>query len=334
MFTIDRKLFFVSRFRRIFFFDIHFMMFPTEKFALTEPQQAFFKRLFRKIFIEDWLMKLVALIITLALWLGVSGLRAPITTRLSNVVLQPRISNNMEITNTPVTEVALVVTGDSRKIDQIKPENLIVSFDLTDVEASDMIVHLTPENVNVDLPTGVRLEEIQPNKIAIKLETVEEREIPVKAELEGGLPENLEIFSQTVLPAKVRVRGPSSYIKSLDFVPTEKINLENQQSDFTAKQVSLNVSNPKATILDTAVDVVFRIGEKRIERIFLVPLKNEIADQKATVILYGPRSILENINPESLQVEMIKNETGNDSLQLNLPAEIQEQVEIRKLKIN
>jgi hypothetical protein len=80
------------------------MMFPAEKFGLTEPQQAFFVRLFRKIFIEDWLMKLVALVITLALWLGVSGLRAPITTRLSNVVLQPRISNNMEITNTPVTE--------------------------------------------------------------------------------------------------------------------------------------------------------------------------------------------------------------------------------------
>ncbi|MGI8883104.1 MAG: hypothetical protein ACR2IA_02545, partial [Pyrinomonadaceae bacterium] len=94
---------------------------------MNEPRQRFFKRLFRKIFIEDWLMKLFALVITLALWLGVSGLRAPITTRLNNIVLQPRISNELEITNSPVTEVALVVTGDSRKIDQIRRENLIVS---------------------------------------------------------------------------------------------------------------------------------------------------------------------------------------------------------------
>jgi YbbR domain-containing protein len=226
------------------------------------------------------------------------------------------------------------VTGDSRKIDQIKPENLIVSFDLTSVPPGDRIVHLTPENVNVELPTGVRLEEIQPNKIAIKLESVEEREIPVKAETEGTISENFEIYSQAVVPAKVRVRGPSGYIKSLDFITTEKINVEDRQADFTAKQVALNVSNPKATVLDTAVDVVFRIGEKRIERIFLVPLKNENLDQKATVVLYGTRSVLESLNIGSLQVDVVKTETGSDSLQLNLPAELQGQIEIRKLKLN
>ena len=310
------------------------MPFPTEKFGLNEPPQIFFKRLFRKIFIEDWLMKLVALVITLALWLGVSGLRAPITTRLNNIVLQPRISNDLEITNSPVTEVALVVTGDSRKIDQIRRENLIVSYDLTNAEPGDLVIQLTPENVNVELPTGVRLEEIQPNKIAVKLETVEEREIPVKAEIEGSVPENYEIYSETVIPQKVRVRGPSSYIKSLDFVPTEKINLDNQQADFTAKQVPLNLSNPKATVLDTAVDVVFRIGEKRIERIFLVLLKNKSENKTATVVLYGGRSVLENIRPENLQVEMIRAESGEESLQLIVPPEIQGQVEIRKIKIN
>ncbi|HEX8287736.1 MAG TPA: CdaR family protein [Pyrinomonadaceae bacterium] len=311
------------------------MLFPAEKFGLGEPQQAFFKRLFRKIFIEDWLMKLVALIITLALWLGVSGLRAPITTRLSNVVLQPRISNEMEITNSPVTEVALVVTGDSRKIDQIRRENLIVSFDLTEVQAGDRIVQLTPENVNVELPTGVRLEEIQPNKIQVKLENVEEREIPVKAETEGRVAENFEIYSETVSPARVRVRGPSGYIRSLDFVPTEKINLENRREDFSARQIPLNLSNPKATILDTAaVDVVFRIGEKRSERLFLVPVAGENENRRATIVLFGGRTVLENIKTENLQVQIIKNEAGEESPQLIVPAELQGQVEIRKFKVN
>jgi hypothetical protein len=318
------------------------MSFPSEKFSLNEPQQLFIRRLLRRIFIEDWLMKLVALVITLALWLGVSGLRAPITTRLNNIVLQPRISNSLEITNSPATEVALVVTGDRRKIDQIRPENLIVTFDLTSVPPGDRIVQLTPENVNVELPTGVRLDEIQPNKIAVKLETVAEREIPVKAEIEGSVGENSEIYNQTIVPAKVRVRGPSSYIKSLDFVPTEPLNLENRESDFAARQVPLNLSNPKATVLDTAVDVFFRIGEKRAERLFIVPVASETgtdadnpnAGKKATVVLFAARSIIENIRPESLRVEMIKTDAGEDSPQLILPVELQGQVEIRKLKIN
>lgn len=277
-------------------------------------------------------MKLIALFITLTLWLGVSGLRAPITTRLSSIALQPRISNDFEITNSPVTEVALVVTGDRRKLDQIKSESLIVSFDLTNVQAGDRIVQLTPETVNVELPTGVRLTEIQPDKIAIKLEAVAEREIPVKAETEGNVAEGFEIYSETVVPARVRVRGPASYIKSLSFVSTEKINLENRETDFTANQTPLSVSNPNATVLDTAVDVAFRIGEKRIERIFSVPVSN--TNKKASVILYAARSVLENVRAENLTAETFKTETGEDSLRLNLPAALQNNVEIRKLKIN
>lgn len=319
------------------------MSFASEKFGLNAPQKALIKRLLRRVFIEDWSIKLVALVITLALWLGVSGLRAPITTRLNNIVLQPRISNELEITNSPVSEVALVVTGDRRKIDQIKPENLIVSFDLTGVrETGDLIVHLTPENVNVELPTGVRLDEIQPNKIAVQLETVAEREIPVKAVVEGSTSENTEIYRETIVPPRVRVRGPSSYIKALDFVPTEPINLENRGSDFAAQQVPLNLSNSKATVLDTAVNVFFRIGEKRVERLFIVPVNaedgtetpNPNAGKKATVLLFAARSILENLRPESLRVEIIKNETGEESPQLILPVELQGQIEIRNLKIN
>ncbi len=51
-------------------------------------------------------------------------------------------------------------------------------------------------------------------------------------------------------------------------------------------------------------------------------------------MLYGGRSILESIKPENLQVEILKNETGENVPQLLLPPEIQNKVEIRKLKIN
>lgn len=308
--------------------------FPTEKFFQKEERRIFLRRIFRRVFLEDWLIKVIALAITLGLWLGVTGLRAPITTRLNNVAIKLRVSNDIEITNSPVQEVDLVITGDKRRIDQIKQSDLIVSLDLADALTGDRTVQITPENVNVELPTGVRLEEIQPNKIWVKLEKVEEREIAVRAETEGNLDENFEIYSRTVAPQKVRVRAPQSYIKALDFVSTEKINIENRREDFTAKQVELNLVNPKATLLDTTVDVVFKIGEKRIERLFSVPFKADGASKTATVALYGGRSILESIKAENLQVVTIKNEAGENSPQLFLPVDIQSRVEIRKIKIN
>lgn len=305
-----------------------------ENFFQKDEQKTFFRRLFRKLFLDDWLMKLIALVITLALWFGVTGLREPITTRFNNLTLQPRLSNNFEITNSPVTEVALVITGDRRKIDLIKPENLIVSIDLTDVQTGEQIIQLTPDTVNIELPTGVKVVEVQPNKIAVKIEAVEEREIPVRAETEGNLAEGFEIYSTTVLPQKIRVRAPSSFIKSLEFVSTEKINIDNRQADFTVQQISLNIVNPKITKLDTTVDVAFRIGEKRIERLFLVPTQTDSEEKKATVILYGARSVLGNLTLENLKVELVKNDAGENSLRLMLPADIQDKVEIRKLKIN
>ena len=310
------------------------MTFSTENFLQKEQRQISFRRLFRRVFVDDWVVKALALAITFALWLGVTGLRTPTRERLRNISLAVRVSNDIEITNSPVQEVDLVVTGDKRKIDQIKREDLVVSLDLTDAQPGDRTVKISPENVNVELPTGIKLEEVQPNKIAVKLEQVEEREIAVKADTEGSVADGFEIYSETVLPNKIKVRGPSSFIRSLDSVSTEKINLENHQADFTAQQVGLNLINPKVTLIDTVVDVIFRIGEKRIERLFLVPVKTNTKSDTATVVLYGVHSILDPLRPENLQVEIVNTEINENSLRLILPAEMQGKVEIRKLKIN
>lgn len=307
------------------------MPFPTEKIFRNEDRHITVRRLLWRIFLDDWLIKSVAMLITVALWLGVTGLRAPTTARLRSIPLNIRVGNDIEITNSPVQEVDLVVTGDKRKIDHlINQRDLVVSLDLADIAAGDRAVQITPDNVNVELPTGVKLEEVQPSKIAVKLERVEERDITVRAETEGSIAENSEIYNETVSPNKVRLRGPESFIKTLDFISTEKINLENRDADFTVRQVALNVVNPKITLLDTAVDVGFRVGEKRVERLFTVPVQSE--NKRATVILFGARSIIESLKSEDLRVEKVKNEAGENVLKLNLPPEVQDKVEIRKVK--
>lgn len=314
------------------------MLFPAENFFDKERRRKFFSRLVRKIFFEDWGMKLIALVITLALWFGVTGLRT--TTkgeRFNDIPLNIRVSNNVEIVNSPVTEVDIVLSGDKRKIDQLQLDkrNLVISLDLTDVQPGNRTVQILPENVSIELPQGVKLEEIQPNKIAVELEAMEEREIPVRVQTEGALPEGFEIYGEpTITPAKVRLRGPASLIKSLGFVSTEEIDLTNRNTDFTAQQVPVNTANPRLTPIDAAVDVVFRIGEKRSERLFLVPVQTDAGQKKATVVLYGARSVMEGLTPESLSVELVKSETGETTLKLNMPVELEGRVEIKKLKIN
>lgn len=288
------------------------------------------KQILSKVFLEDWVMKLVALAITLALWLGVTGLSTPTTQRLTSVPLSLRFSSNIEVTNSPIQEVDLVVTGDKRKLAQINKNDLIVSMDISDVIPGDRVVSLTPESVVVSLPTGVKLDEIQPARIAIRIEAVEEREIPVKAETNGEVPDGYEVYSETITPQKVRVRGPAGFVRSLSFVSTERIDLTNRVADFTAKQIPVSVSNPKAAVLETVVDVSFRIGEERVERVYSVPVEG---GRRASVVLFGAKSLFENVRTENLRIEIGKDESGTDEPRVILPPVLDGRVEIRSVKL-
>lgn len=311
-----------------------FFSFPTEKFTEKEQRQLLIRRIFRRVFLEDWGTKLIALGITFALWLGITGLRTPTSLRLKNVTLNTRISNDMEMTNTPVEEVEIVLTGDKREIERLTARDLVVSVDLTEVKSGDRIVQLTPETVNFNLPNGVKLDEIQPNKIAIKLEKVEEKEVQVKVETEGNVADGFEIYGTEVIPAKIRVRGAESFVKSFDSISTEKISIEGLKENYSASQIGLNVVNPKVTLLDTIVDVNFKVGEKRAERVFIVPHKTESVTRNITIVILGARSIVEKIRVEDLQLEIIKDEVGADTVQVILPEHLREKIEIIKKKIN
>lgn len=287
-----------------------------------------------RVFLDDWLIKLFAVIITLSLWFGVTGFNEPITTQLKDINVKPRVSSNLDIVNSPTTEVTLIVTGDKRKIDQINPENLIISLDLTDLTVGDQVIHLTPETINIELPPGVKIDEIQPNKIAIKLEPIIEREVPVQVETEGELPEGFEFSAPpTVNPARVSMRGPASFVNSLNSVSTERIDLTNRRGNFVASQTPLNVVNPKVTQMTAVVDVNFNIRETSLERTYLIPFKTDNGEKKAKLVLYGARSLLKPMKPEDFKIETVTDESGNKSLRAILPEKLQDKVEVRILEM-
>jgi len=301
------------------------------EFVSGRPNRLFFKHILRKIFLEDWVMKLTALVITLGLWMAVTGLSTPTTKRFT-VPLNPNISNSAEITGPMISEVDIVVSGDKRKIDQINRNDLSATLDLTDVSPGDRVVSLTPDNVSVALPQGIRLVEIQPGRIAVKLEAVEEKDVEVKASVEGTPSPGYEIYNISVTPPRVRVRGPQSFVGSLDFVETDKIDISGQQSDMAARQVAITVSSPKAAVLNTVVDVFFRIGERRIERSFKIPVVND--NKEATFTIFGPKSILQKTKADELKVEMVLGDGGEEEPQVTLPANLRDSSEIRSIKVS
>jgi YbbR domain-containing protein len=295
-------------------------------------EKLFAKHLFRKVFFEDWGLKLVALVITLALWLGVTGLSTPTVKRFT-VQLVPSISNNAEITNQLITDVDIVLSGDKRKLEQLNRNDLTATLDLTDVPPGDRVVSLSPDNVYVNLPQGVKLTEVQPGRIAVNLEVVEEKDVEVDPQTTGKPAAGFEIYSAMAVPARVRVRGPASLVKTMDLVSTDAVDVSGKKDGFTARQIAVKAADPKAAVFNTVVDVFVRIGEARIERTFTLPAPG-LPGKTVSFTVYGPRSALAKLKQDDLKVQMVLGDNGDAIPQIVLPAELQESSEIRRSRLN
>ena len=298
------------------------------EFVGGRPNRLFFKHILRKIFLEDWFLKLVALVITLGLWYGVSVSSKKGTATMA-AQLAFRVSDNSILMSPATQDVTIRVAGDDQTIDRLFGNDIRVAADLTQTPNGDIVVELTPQTISTNLPSGVRVEEIQPSRIAVKLEAVQEKDVTVEATLVGEPAAGYEVYSTNVTPTKlVHIRGPESFMSTLESVPTGQIDISGVKGDVSAKQVPISINNPKVAVSNTVVDVSIVVGEKRIERSF------DIASgtKKVHAVLFGPRSLLTKAKAADIKADIIRSESG-ETAQLTLPESLRGVVETRSVTV-
>jgi YbbR domain-containing protein len=297
------------------------------------------RRWLREIFVEDLGLKLLALVISLALWYGVTGQRTPTTIRVPHVPLNLRLPNNTEISNDPHNEVEVALTGNKSALDAINVRDLIVNVDVSDLKpGSDPYnVQLTPERVTMGLPDGVRFSDIQPNNVLLRLEPRTERELEIDVRHSGNLPAGYEVRSIVATPERVKVRGPASHLNLLQKAPTEMISLEGRNESFTLPQVTIEIGDKKVDLIDTFVSVRVEIEEQSIVKTFTnVSVQaspgTPASQRTATITLSGPPSLLNKLSATDIQIALEANADGSIKPRLIVPANMDGRIELRSYK--
>jgi hypothetical protein len=121
-------------------------------------------------------------------------------------------------------------------------------------------------------------------------------------------------------------------MRTLDHVQTEHIDIAGKTEEFTARQVAVTSPNPKAAVLNTVVDVFFKIGERRTERSFSLPVPGT-AGRVATFVVFAPRTLLGKAHADDFRIEMFLDESGEDTPRIILPASLEGVAEIRRLAV-
>jgi YbbR-like protein len=292
------------------------------------------ERWLRVIFIEDWGLKLLALVISLALWYGVTGQRKPTTIRVPRVPLNFRLPNDTEISNEPRTEVEITLTGNKRALDTLNVRDLVANVDVSEFKPGEHNVLLTSERVTMGLPDGVRYGDIQPNSVLLRLEPRLDRELEVEVRHSGNLPEGYELRGITVTPEKVKVRGPASHLGALQKAPTEVISLDGRRESFTLPQTAIEIPDKKVDLIEGVVSVHFEIGEARIEKNFgnvqvSASDGTQVRPETANITVYGERSVINQLRTENLKLVLEVAPDGSSTPRLELPDDLKGRVELR-----
>jgi YbbR domain-containing protein len=285
------------------------------------------------LFLEDWTLKLLALLITLGLWYAVTTTSAPATKRQPGVQLDFILPDNVEIGNEPLDKVDVTLEGSRGKLAELNTGSLVARADVTNLKPGDRFVRLSDKNVKMDLPEGVRILEITPRSLTLHLETVVEREVPVEARFEGELPEGFKRLGVEITPASVRVRGPESHVRDVEKAFTETISLAGQRESIKLPQIAVDIPDRKVAPLEPNVSVRVEIAEEQSERRFAsVPVLSDaggtVTPSTTIVVLRGPRSIVGALRAEDVRVFLETAGDGSIAPRLALPPAAAGRVEL------
>src|SRR5215510_4586625 len=175
----------------------------------------------RKIFLEDWSLKLLSLAIALVLWLVVTGQNEPVTAHV-NVQLNFIRPQSLEISNDPPRTVDVMLTGSRNKLDDLTALDLVATVDISDQHPGERVLRLA-DKAQISLPQGIKVDGFQPSAIPIRLEPIVDRQVPIEPKLEGKPDDGFEVYSVNANKTNVAVRGPASRVNALQKVPTESV---------------------------------------------------------------------------------------------------------------
>ncbi|HEX8338366.1 MAG TPA: CdaR family protein [Pyrinomonadaceae bacterium] len=291
------------------------------------------RRWLRALFLEDWTLKALALLITLGLWYAVTTHRAPATKRLHDVPLEFLLPEGVDIGNDPLDKVDVMLEGSQDKLAVLTARDLVAQVDVTGLLPGDRTPRLTDKNVSMELPEGVRILEITPRSLTLHLEPVVVGEVPVEARFEGAPQAGFERGPAQVTPDRIRVRGPQSHVAAVGRAYTETISLAGRRETVSLAQVAVDIPDHKVVPLDTTVSVRVEIGEEQLEHRFPnVAVRSEsgaaVAPATAAVTVRGPRSVVEALRPEDLRLVVTQGEDGRPVPRLSLPLSAQGRVEL------
>jgi YbbR domain-containing protein len=211
--------------------------------------------------------KVVSSVVAIVLWVVVLGSRAvEVSKEIPIEIITPP---NLVVSNDVPEKVHFRLSGPKAFLRAIldRPEDPI-RVDLSNEKAGTRPYRFFADNIR--LPIGVRVLDVRPTLMEVKLEAQKTKDVPLRLELKNNLPEGFVLKKAELSTKTVRIRGPESRIEAITVVPTAPIDLSEIRSsgerdaifDVARLGVRFEGPTPRVSIEVAAVQANFKIRIK------------------------------------------------------------------------
>jgi len=257
--------------------------------------------------IVNWPLKLLSLAIAFGIWLTVTGEKRVVQD--FPVPLDVRLpQNRVAVVDLPNT-VTVRLRGPESVMRRLDPLPLAMSVDLGEIGVGEQDISLLEDHMT-GVPRGVDVDFIDPDRLALRVETKIRKVVDVDPTFLGQLPDGFTAYGTRVQPQQVTVEGPPSAVEPLQVVRTNAIRLDQRRERFSVV-VNAVPEGKYVRVADAGpIRVEVDVDSAPVERTFQgVPVRPRRPAQTAAidpptldVVLSGPAALMDRLNRDRIRL--------------------------------
>jgi YbbR domain-containing protein len=257
--------------------------------------------------LSNWPLKLLALAFAFAIWVSVTGEERVVQD--FSIPLQINLSDDRVVASPRPNTVTVRLRGVESLMRRLDPVPMALSVDLRDAAPGERDVQLSDEQLT-NLPRGVEVAFIDPDRLSLILERRLRRELKVEATFLGQPPEGFAFYGAESFPSTIMVEGPESQVEPLELVRTNPIRLDQHTEPFVAQVTAIPVGEFVRILDRRPVEVRVDVDETPRERTFQnIPIViiggaegSRTTPDRLDVTLSGPPSLVDRILPDQIRL--------------------------------
>jgi YbbR domain-containing protein len=201
----------------------------------------------KDIIVRNWELKLLALLLSLVLWIVLIPEEKTFAEKNLNIGLElTNIPQDVEVVERPESTIILKIRARKRVLNELTPDRFSAQLDMS--KASVYQQEYPLDSSMIKTPPGVEIVSFSPVYVHVKLEKTRKIEMEVVPTIIGRPGEGYRIVRVDVSPSKVMVSGPESKVRPRDKVITSPIDAS-ILTENTNLEVDLILPRPELRLL-------------------------------------------------------------------------------------